>query len=222
MNDLEVSQHSVVIYDLDGVIIRNDSFASLLAARLRSSPRRLLRAGPSISAWAFSRDAESRARVARRLTAVALSGMRDGQYGAMAETMGARIGASRRWVRADVVARIRRQHAEGKTIVIATATEARLASALLVRARVPFDHLSASELAQTATGMVFTDHRVGSRKAEALVSSGIDLATAEFATDSGTDLPTARRAGHVVLVGAGGRTRAEYERAGIRYTELSA
>lgn len=111
--------------------------------------------------------------------------------------------------------RIRRQHAEGARIVIATATERRLAEVLLAAAGIPYDLLSASILIETPSGMEFADHRVGTRKAEALREQGVPIEAAEFVTDSLADLPTARAAARVVLIGASPRTRRRYARAAV-------
>ena len=80
-------------------------------------------------------------------------------------------------MRDEAVQRIRRQHAEGARIVIATATERRLAEALLAAAGIPYDLLSASILIETPSGMEFADHRVGTRKAEALREQGVPIET---------------------------------------------
>lgn len=195
------------IYDLDGVLTFKDTFGALLTERLRSSPGRLLRALPAAISWATARSPEQRASSARRLARVALSGMREVEYAEHARTVGRRIAHDPAWVRADIVQRIRAQHADGTRIVIATASEDRLAQAFLQGAGVPFDLLSASALAETPSGMDVGDHRVGARKAEALLEAGVRIARAEFVTDSRTDLPTARLAAEVTLVAPSSATK---------------
>lgn len=63
--------------------------------------------------------------------------------------------------------------------------------------------------------MRVADHRVGIRKAEALRDLRVPLENAEFVTDSITDLPTARAAARVVLIGASPRARDRFVRSGI-------
>lgn len=207
----------LVVYDLDGVVTKRDTFAALLTTRLRASPLRLLRAAPWLVVWAMRRDPERRAAAARRIAVIGLATMREADYAELASRLGDRIGADSACLRLDVVERMREQKRDGACVVVATATEVRLAEALLRRAGVPFDLLSASILAETPEGMHLVDHRVGQRKAEALCEAGVRLSEAEFITDSATDLPTARLSGHVTLVGAGGRTRASFAREGIRF-----
>lgn len=189
-----------VVYDLDGVITTKDSFAALIVHRLARSPLRLLRALPHVASWAAARDPERRADAARRIASLALRGMREDEYDRLARRLGRRLGSDPVWIRPGVVARIQQQHAGGASIIIATASEERLARALLETAGVPYHCLSASVLTEAPSGMEVLDHRVGARKAAALGALGTPLHEAEFVTDSRTDLPTARLAARVTLV----------------------
>lgn len=211
-----------VIYDLDSVITTKDSFAALLLHRLTRSPRRLLCTVPAILAWAGARDPKNRAVLSDRITSIALHGMDEAEYARLARMLGTRIGGSASWIRAGIVERIRRQYSNGARIIIATASEERLARALLERAGVPFHHISASRLVETSTSMDVHDHRFGARKAAALVESGVPVGTAEFVTDSHADLPTARTAARVTLVHPSRSTRRSFDREGIAVTVWSA
>lgn len=205
----------LIVYDLDGVITTRDSFSALILARLRRAPLRLLRALPATAVMLLGAQERRRRVAAARVAEIALAGMRDEDYTELASTFGDRIGEDPAWMRVGTVERIRRQHSRGVRIVIATATEERLAQALLARAGVPYDLLSASALTETESGMQVADHRVGARKVEALREQGVAVETAEFVTDSFTDLPTARAAGRVILIGASEKTRRRYSRAGL-------
>ena len=211
----QTGHREVVIYDLDGVITAKDTFSALISAELRRAPTRLLRALPVIALMLLGRRAGSRGAAARNVTEIALAGMSDREYTELAEALGNRIGGDSRWIRTATVERMRDQRDAGVRIIIATATEHRLAESLLVRAEVPYDVLSASILEATATGMRIADHRVSGRKLEALREQGILVDRAEFATDSLTDLPTARAAARVTLIGASLATRKRYERLGL-------
>lgn len=206
---------SVVVYDLDGVITRKDSFTAFMGQRLRRAPLRLIAALPAMGLMLLSTRPARRQQMAHRVTEIALAGLDERDYGVLVTAFGHRIGADPAWVRNETVQRLRQQHAAGVRIVIATATERRLAEALLASAGVPYDALSASVLAGTPTGMRVVDHRVGVRKMEALREQGVPLGEAEFVTDSITDLPTARAAARVVLVGASLRTRDQFIQAGV-------
>ena len=206
---------SVVVYDLDGVITRKDSFMAFVWVRLRRAPLRMLAALQAVGPMLLSAQPGRRRRIAHRVTEIALAGLNEHDYAALVTAFGRRIGSDPHWVRTGTVRLIRDQHAAGVWIVIATATERRLAKALLSSADVPYDLLSASRLIGTPTGMAVADHRIGHRKTQALMELCIPLDDAEFVTDSITDLPTARAAARVVLVGASARTAERYARAGI-------
>lgn len=212
-----MEQPGLVVYDLDGVITRKDTFTALVMSRLVRSPLRMLR---SLSAATLLLS-ERKAQGSRRIAEVALSGMTDDSYTALAERLGRRFAADAKWIRGDTVQRIRRQHEQGSRIVIVTATEHRLAHTLLAAAEVPYDLLSASHLAATASGLRVADHRVGVRKVEALRELGEPIEHAEFVTDSLTDLPTAQAAARVVLIGASERTRRRFGEHGIRIHDAS-
>lgn len=203
----------VVIYDMDGVITRRDSFTALVVERLRRSPLRLIRALPPAAVMPLL-PPDARAAASRAITRSALRGVTFDEYERIARRVGARIGGDPAWIRAEIVARIRAEHAAGRRVVIATASERTLAAALLERAGVPRTRLSASLLVPGPHGVEIGDHRIGERKAEAICESE-PIHLAHFVTDSATDLPTARRVASVELIGAGPRTRARFRAEGI-------
>lgn len=209
----------MIVYDLDGVITTRDSFTALIVEQLRRAPLRLLRALPAAATMLVSRRETRKRRAAARVAAIALTGMSDDYYTALATKFGTRIGGDPAWIRAETVERIRGQNAQGVRVVIATATEHRLARALLARAGVPYDLLSASVLNETAAGMEVVDHRVGARKTDALREQGVPIERVEFVTNSMTDLPTARAAAQVTLIGASQKTRERYAQAGVPITD---
>ncbi|WP_291475003.1 haloacid dehalogenase-like hydrolase [Corynebacterium sp.] len=209
---------SLIVYDLDGVITTRDTYTTFTVGELCRRPWRLVPAIPLAVRRFLSRDEEVRRILGVRIARIAHRGFHDADYSHHVEDFGRRVGGSRTWIRESAVDRIRRQKAQGATIVIATATERRLAANLLEAAGVPYDLLSASELSETPTGMDVTDHRLGARKVVALHELGVDIAHAEFVTDSFSDLPTAREAGSVVLIGASARTRRQFDNQGVRYS----
>lgn len=206
---------AVVVYDLDGVITTRDTFTTFTATQLCRRPLRLVPAIPLAVRRLLSRDEDFRRRAGVRIARIALRGVHDDEFTRQVEAFGRRVGGSHHWIRSSAVERIRHQKAQGATIVIATATERRLARALLEQAGVPYDLLSASEFSDTPHGMEVTDHRLNERKTEALRELDVPLDRAEFVTDSFTDLPTARVAARVILIGASRRTRERFREAGI-------
>lgn len=205
------------VYDLDGVITTRDTFVALLLGRLRASRLRYARALPLIAGWAASRTTASRSAFAQRITRVALRGLSEEAYAQLAQGFGARVGVDPAWIRQSTVQRIRAQHESGAQVVIATATEQRLAESLLRAAGVPYDMLCASLLAAAPDGMRFVDHRMGQRKADALIEHAVPMAAAEFATDSAADLPTARLAKRLVLIGSSPSTRERFANEGLSF-----
>lgn len=207
----------LVVYDLDGVITRKDTFTALVLGQLWRSPRRLLRALPVAVTILSGKKAEA----SRRIAEIALAGMTDADYAGLAEQLGRKFAADPKWMRPDTAKRIRRQYDSGARLVIATATERRLAEALLAAANIPYDLLSASHLEAKPSGLAVRDHRIGVRKADALIELGIPVASAEFVTDSITDLPTAEAAGYVVLIGASARTRRRFDESNVALADPS-
>lgn len=205
----------LVVYDLDGVVTRHDSFTALVLRRLGHCPVRLLLALPHALALAVRRSPEARQALTRTVSRIALRGMDLDRYALLADALGERIGASPGWIRGEVVEDMLRRRRRGETIVVATATEGRLATAILRAAGAPYDILSASSLAEVRGGLAFDDHRVGARKLTALREEGVAIGDALFLTDSTTDLPTALAARRVRLVGASRRTRRSFADAGI-------
>lgn len=215
MSTWQNDDSTLSVYDLDGVITRKDTFAALLLHRAARSPRAFARALPPLILWMLAGDRATRERYSRRITEAVLSGVTELEYAALASRLGTRIGADPRWIRLPIAERIAAQRAAGVRVVIATATERRLAEALLRRAGIEWDLLSASALAPSERGMRFADHRVGGRKAEALLQQGVPLERAEFVTDSMADLPTGRHSASVLLVGASKRTIGGFSAAGV-------
>lgn len=210
----------VIVYDLDGVITSRDTFTAFTAGELCRRPLRLLPTVPVTLLRFFSRNEEYRRVSGLFIARIALRGVDDRTFGRRVTDFGRRVGRSHAWIRSSTVDRIRRKKDQGATIVIATATERRLAAALLETAGVPYDLLSATEFTETLTGMEVADHRLGERKVGALRELGVDIAHAEFVTDSFTDLPSAREARSVVLIGASARTQKQFRDAGIAVTAV--
>ena len=124
MVDMHREFPKLVIYDLDGVITLKDTFTALVIRRLVRSPLRLLRALPKAVTMVCGRKEEA----SRKIAEIALAGMTDASYCALADQLGREIAADTRSIRPCAVQLIRRQHASGARIVVATATERRLAS----------------------------------------------------------------------------------------------
>lgn len=213
-----------MVFDLDGVLSARDTFSALLVAHATRHPTALLRALPTIPGWWRSRsDTTRNAAAARRVTAAALAGLGHDGYALLADRLGAAWGADPGWVRRDVVHRLDGLRAAGHRIVVATATERRLATAFLDHAGATPDLLVASELGWDDHGTVrFVRHLRGAAKLDALVDAGVDVARSRFFTDSWDDHPTARAAAALVLVHPSTATVNRYTAAGLAFELIPA
>lgn len=209
------------VFDLDGVLSTKDTFTALLAARLRQAPWLILPALPGVVAWAVSRhDVRGNARAARAIAAIALRGVPEARYAVLAERLGARLAGDPGWVRAELVERMRSLRASGRRVVVATATERRLAAAFLAGIGAEHDLLIASELRWGGADGAFARHRRGAAKRDALLAAGVDLGAATFFTDSFDDHATAALAGELVLVHPSDRALRRYAASGLAFTVL--
>lgn len=207
-----------VVLDLDGVLSKRDTFATLLVAAARSAPLTGIRSSPELVRWLRAgNDLPRHAAASRDIARSLLHGMTEPTYDALAARVGARLGA--RAARASMVEVAAQCRREGAHIVVATGSEHRVASAFLGAAGVEHDLLLASTLRWTPTGPVFDRHIRGPGKLEALRAAGVDIERRRFWTDSFDDVTTAAAAGSVVLVAPSRRSAAQYRASGIA-TEL--
>ena len=88
----------VIVYDLDGVITTRDSFTALIVEQLLRAPLRLLRALPVAATMLVSRREKHKRHAAARIAAIALAGMSNDDYTALATKFGTRIGDDPAWI----------------------------------------------------------------------------------------------------------------------------
>jgi phosphatidylglycerophosphatase C len=113
---------------------------------------------------------------------------------------------------------MRSLRASGRRVVVATATERRLAAAFLAGIGAEHDLLIASELRWDGVDGAFALHRRGDAKRDALLAAGVDLGAATFFTDSFDDHATAALAGELVLVHPSDRALRSYGASGLAFT----
>lgn len=203
------------VYDMDGVITTKNCLYLFLRARVAGAPWRAVRAFPTRVQLARAGDETTRTKLGLALAESALHGLTLRQYERAARRYGRWLGIRPGLVRPDVAARIRRQHADGGKIVIATACERTLAAAVLRSAQVPYDLLSATVFGSGAHGIVVADARYAARKNEALRELNVPIERAHFHTDDFSDHHTALHSARVTLVGASRRTIRRFRNAGI-------
>ncbi|MGW3657749.1 haloacid dehalogenase-like hydrolase [Streptomyces sp. NPDC005151] len=193
------------IFDLDGVLTREDTMASLVTTRLTARPHRLVAASaPFLLAQAAPPDGALRPAMNRAIVTLALRGMTQNEYEALAVTTGQTM-AGRTTVVGQAVARCRLARLQGSTVV-ATASEATLARAFLDSVGLHNIPLVASRLEFAQRGPRLATHNVGEAKLAAVRAMGFVPEEAVFYTDSASDIPLARVARQTVTVNAAHRS----------------
>lgn len=193
----------VVLFDLDGVLTRRDTFATLVSRRLRASPWRLAAALPAVPLLALTgRWPERRGPVARYLVRVALLGISPIEARRIGSELGAEFARTPEWINSTVVDLARQHVASGDRVVVVTATEEQLARTLLDGLHLTQVELLASGVATAPGGSGLRPHNYGRQKLRALVDLGIARPWALLYTDSLADGPVADQTERVVLVDA--------------------
>ncbi|MGW5781936.1 haloacid dehalogenase-like hydrolase [Streptomyces sp. NPDC003863] len=189
------------IFDLDGVLTREDTMASLVSTRLAARPHRLVAAtAPYALALAAPPDGALRPAMNRAIVALALRGMTQAEYEELAITTG-RTMADGSKVVGQAVATCKLARLQGPTVV-ATASEATLARAFLDGVGRDDIPLVASQLEFAPRGPRLTAHNIGAAKLTAVRTAGFAPEDAVFYTDSASDIPLARVARRTVAVNA--------------------
>lgn len=191
----------VVLFDLDGVLVDTDAFTHVVARALRRRPWRLLPALGLVAArLTVPRHGRARIRFNEALVRLALRGLDEPSYSALAYSTGTDLGNGSAPI--GELIETARQHCEaGARVIVTTATERRVARSYL-------DAVGLTGLGLIATEVVFPPHgpagistyNVGEQKVAALLRLGVDLSASRLYTDSAADLPLMRRVVAVVLV----------------------
>lgn len=197
----------ITLFDLDGVLTRGDTMASLVSRRLAQRPARLLKAIPFfLLALAAHPESDLKSAVNRRLVALALDGLSDPEYARLAAETGRNLAAIPGFLNERMITLCQDAAARGRAIVV-TASERRLARAFLDSVRLHDVELIASELGIHEHALTLATHNVGAAKPARLINAGISLAHSTFYTDSATDIPLATAAAKTYLVNPGRRSR---------------
>ncbi|WP_144875215.1 HAD family hydrolase [Microbacterium sp. 1.5R] len=210
----------ITVFDLDGVLSRADTMASLVFERLRTRPWLVLPVAALALTAALAPAAGSlRPRCNRAIVHVALAGVSEVEYGRLARRTARALAGRPGNVRPEVLSALRRASADG-TGVVTTATEQMLATAYLDALGVAGMPVLASRFRFAAGGARFADHNVGARKVETLDAARPGAILDTLYTDSASDLPLARRCTRTVLVDARPRSEREFQRHGVEFRRL--
>ncbi|WP_341946988.1 HAD family hydrolase [Microbacterium sp. LWH11-1.2] len=210
----------ITVFDLDGVLSRADTMATLIIARLRTRPWLALPVGvlAAVAAPATA-EGELRPRCNRAIVHLALRGMSEDEYRRLARRTARRLASRPDNTTAEIVDAARAASAAG-TCLVTTATERFLAERFLAEIGVSGAEVHASEFVFSHAGPSFRSHNVGRRKALAYRAAHPTGRLGRFFTDSASDLPLAELAQDVVLVGPSRRSVTAFEYAGIRFRRL--
>jgi len=197
---------SVALFDLDGVLTTGDTMAELITARLLRQPLRLIVAIPLFLAALMARPhGRLRPALNRGLVLLALRGLTDHDYSALAAQFGRELGARPRFRRDRAV----REAAEAATrmrTVVVTASEHMLARAYLDAVGLSGCELLASSRSPGGGRVRLAQHNIGAAKVAAVRAAGIDPSECSLHTDSSSDLPLAEAVATVTLVNPSART----------------
>jgi phosphatidylglycerophosphatase C len=186
-----------VVFDLDGVIARDDTMAVLIQRRLVSHPIRAALGVFPAAGWYLLRGVPAlRVRMSRALGRAALSGLDAAQYRDLAVAVGVELGRNPKWTIADGLAAARAHIAAGDDVVVTTGTEESLARAFLDEIGLPGIPLIATTLGFRRRRVHYENHNLGSRKVANFGPNRIDV----FYTDSELDLRLAESADRTILV----------------------
>lgn len=210
----------ITVFDLDGVLSRSDTMATLVFTRLRAQPWLTFPVGILFAVAALgSARGRLRPRCNRAVVHIALRGMSEDGYRRLAERTARRLASRPGNVPAEVVDAARAASDAGSCLVT-TATEGFLSRRFLEEIGVHHVELHASEFVFSPAGPRFRRHNVGRRKAFAFRAAHPTGRIGRFYTDSASDLPLAELARDVVLVGPSRRSVTVFERTGMRYRRV--
>lgn len=194
-----VARPRTVLFDFDGVITVDDTFARFLRERYAGVGRKLLLL-PALPWLALVRPFSWRLAM-RTLVHVALLGVGERRYRELALEFAARLVRRPRQFQRDALLALRRHQAEGDRVIVVTGCERVLARGLLDELGLPGVELVASELVPRWAGMRVRRHNVGQHKLQSLADAGVASWQRAYG-DSVLDIPMLKAAAEPVLVNA--------------------
>lgn len=198
--ELPDSNSRTALFDLDGVLTRRDTFATLVKRRLLAAPWRLALAAPALLPLGLTvRAPEFRAPISRYLVRVALLGLSPEQARTLSRALGREFAATAAWLNLELVERARRHLDHGDRVVVVTATERTLARELLDAVGLADAELLASELGAAPGGTGLRFHNYGRQKLRTL-SRRVPQPWSVLYSDSWADQAVMDHVDRVVLV----------------------
>ena len=188
----------VVLFDFDGVLIHGDAFHLFMRERYARSlwrPALALLCAPLL----LLQLPLSRELPLRTLVRVALLGVGEKRYQAIAEAFAASLVRRPRQFCRDGLHALRRHQAAGDRVIVVTGCEHALVSGILQQLGLSNLQVLGSQLRPGWLGMRPWRHNVGVRKVQLLAQHGLSSWQVAY-SDSLQDVPMLRPAAEVVLV----------------------
>lgn len=190
----------VVLFDFDGVLIRGDSFALFVRSRYAGSAWRkgvaLLASPLLLLTWPLSRRLPLYV-----LVRIALLGLREPRYRAIADSFAATLARRPKQFCRDGLSQLRRHQAQGDRVIVVTGCEEVLANGILRELGLGGVEVLASQLRSGWLGVRPRRHNVGRRKVQSLAEHGVEAWQVAYG-DSMHDVAMLKQATEAVLVNA--------------------
>lgn len=187
----------VVLFDFDGVLTHADTYELFIRERYAHSAWRQLLALLALPwlllLWPLTR------RLRRPLVHIALLGLDDRRYRAVADTFAAELVRRPGHFCRDGVRALRRHQAAGERVIVVTGCEHALVESLLAQLGLAGVELVASRLRPGALGLRLAHHNIGAGKLKALAAHGVPAWQRAYG-DSWHDLHMLKAAAEPVLV----------------------
>jgi phosphatidylglycerophosphatase C len=196
--DVDVATSPVVLFDFDGVLIHGDAFYLFIRERYLRSLWRPLLALLCLPLLLVQLPFSRRLPV-RMLVRIALLGLGEKRYQAIAGSFAATLARRPRQFCRDGLHALRRHQAGGDRVIVVTGCEQVLVSGILQQLGLTNLEVIASQLRPGWLGMRPLRHNVGRRKVQELAQQGLTTWQVAY-SDSLHDVPMLKPAKEVVLV----------------------
>jgi phosphatidylglycerophosphatase C len=193
----------VVLIDVDGVLVRGDTFGLFMRARFARAWWRkflvLLLTPWLLAVWPFSWR-----RVLRTVVHVGLLGVGEARYHALGSAFVARLVREPHRFQRDALSALRRHLAAGDRVIVVSGCEDSLVRGVLAGLGLDGLEILASRLRPGRFGMRSAWHNVGRNKVALLAERGVTTWAIAY-SDSAEDIPMLAGADEAVLVNASPR-----------------
>ena len=198
--DAAASTPRVVLFDFDGVLIHGDAFYLFMRERYARAPWRCLLALMCAPLLLLSLPLSRRLPL-RLLVRIALLGVGERRYRAIAGAFAMDLVRRPRQFCRDGLQALRRHQAAGDRVIVVTGCEHALVSGIVAQLGLTNLEILASQLRPGWFGMRPHRHNVGERKVRLLAQHGIAAWQVAY-SDALADVPMLRPATEAVLVNA--------------------